>query len=115
MNELFNKARQLWLSPGEEFITEGQPAENFYVLLKGQVRITKKLHDNKETNIASNGSGNFKAKHQYRGHTIRGDYTHIRTKPPIKNKKGDILADNIYMPINITGNLADYGTTIHKV
>jgi len=53
------QGEELWLSSGEEFITEGQPAENFYVLLKGQVRVTKKVADNKETIIASHGSGTF--------------------------------------------------------
>ena len=53
------QGEELWLSSGEEFITEGQPAENFYVLLKGHVRVTKKVADNKETIIASHGSGTF--------------------------------------------------------
>jgi signal transduction histidine kinase len=53
------QGEELWLSSGEEFITEGQPAENFYVLLKGQVRVTKKVADNKETIIASHDSGTF--------------------------------------------------------
>jgi signal transduction histidine kinase len=53
------QGEELWLSSGEEFITEGQPAENFYVLLKGQVRVTKKVADDKETIIASHGSGTF--------------------------------------------------------
>ena len=42
------QGEELWLSPGEEFITEGEPAENFYVLLEGQVRVTKKVAENKE-------------------------------------------------------------------
>jgi signal transduction histidine kinase len=53
------QGEELWLSSGEEFITEGQPAENFYVLLKGHVRVTKKVADDKETIIASHGSGTF--------------------------------------------------------
>jgi CRP-like cAMP-binding protein len=53
------QGEELWLSPGEEFITEGQPAENFYVLLKGQVRVTKKVSADKQTFIASHGSGTF--------------------------------------------------------
>ncbi|MBD0360771.1 MAG: cyclic nucleotide-binding domain-containing protein [Nitrososphaeraceae archaeon] len=47
-----NQGEEIWLEPGEEFITEGQPAENFYVLLKGQVRITKKISENKEIAVA---------------------------------------------------------------
>jgi signal transduction histidine kinase len=53
------QGEELWLSSGEEFITEGQPAENFYVLLKGQVRVTKKVSADKETFIASHGRGTF--------------------------------------------------------
>ena len=53
------QGEELWLSPGEEFITEGRPAENFYVLLKGQVRVTKKVSADKQTFIASHGSGTF--------------------------------------------------------
>lgn len=53
------KGEELWLPQGEEFITEGEPAENFYVLLKGQVRVTKKVADDKETIIASHGPGTF--------------------------------------------------------
>ncbi len=52
------QGEELWLSPGEEFITEGQPAENFYVLLQGQVRVTKKLAATKEIAI-SHGPGTF--------------------------------------------------------
>lgn len=36
------QGEELWLPQGEEVYTEGQPAEDFYVLLKGQVRVTKK-------------------------------------------------------------------------
>jgi signal transduction histidine kinase len=53
------KGEELWLPQGEEFITEGEPAENFYVLLKGQVRVTKKVAANKETFMASHGPGTF--------------------------------------------------------
>jgi signal transduction histidine kinase len=42
------QGEELWLSLGTEFITEGKPAENFYVLLEGQVRVTKKMAENKE-------------------------------------------------------------------
>lgn len=53
------QGEELWLSPGEEFITEGQPAENFYVLLEGQVRVTKKVAATKEIAVASHGPGTF--------------------------------------------------------
>ena len=53
------QGEELWLSPGEEFITEGQPAENFYVLLEGQVRLTKKVAENKEISVGSYVPGTF--------------------------------------------------------
>ena len=34
---------ELWLSAGEEVITERQPAEYFYVLLNGLVPVTKNV------------------------------------------------------------------------
>lgn len=46
------QGEELWLPQGEEVYTEGQPAEDFYVLLKGQVRVTKKVSKNKETAVA---------------------------------------------------------------
>lgn len=36
------QGEELWLPQGEEVYTEGQPTEDFYVLLKGQVRVTQK-------------------------------------------------------------------------
>src|SRR5438067_6198362 len=53
------QGEELWLSSGEEFITEGEPAENFYVLLEGEVRVTKKVAENKEISVASHGPGTF--------------------------------------------------------
>lgn len=47
----------LLYTPGEEFFTEGRPAENFYVLLEGRVRITKKMSTSIETIIGNIGSG----------------------------------------------------------
>jgi signal transduction histidine kinase len=52
------QGEELWLSAGEEFITEGEPAENFYVLLEGQVRVTKKFSATKEIAV-SHGPGTF--------------------------------------------------------
>ena len=52
------QGEELWFSPGTEFITEGGPAENFYVLLEGQVRVTKKMAENKEIAIV-HGPGDF--------------------------------------------------------
>lgn len=53
------QGEELWLPQGEAFITEGEAAENFYVLLEGQVRVTKKVDENKEISVASHGSGTF--------------------------------------------------------
>jgi signal transduction histidine kinase len=60
-NELrcVEQGEDLWLPPGEEFFTEGKPAENFYVLLEGRVRITKKMSTSIETIIGNIGSGTF--------------------------------------------------------
>ena len=54
-----NQGEEIWLEPGEEFITEGKSAESFYILLKGQVRVTKKLAENKETAVAHHDDGTF--------------------------------------------------------
>jgi CRP-like cAMP-binding protein len=53
------QGEELWLPQGEEVYTEGQPAEDFYVLLNGQVSVTKKVSPYKETVIGSFGSGTF--------------------------------------------------------
>jgi CRP-like cAMP-binding protein len=53
------QGEELWLPQGEAFITEGEAAENFYVLLEGQVRVTKEVGENKQTIVASHGSGTF--------------------------------------------------------
>jgi hypothetical protein len=37
------QGEELWLPQGEEVYAEGQPAEDFYVLLKGQDRVTKSV------------------------------------------------------------------------
>jgi signal transduction histidine kinase len=53
------QGEELWLPQGEEFITEGEPADNFYVLLEGRVRVTKKVAATKEIAVASHGPGTF--------------------------------------------------------
>jgi signal transduction histidine kinase len=50
---------ELFLQSGEEFITEGKPADYFYVLLSGTVQVTKKVSDKNEVNVASHGAGTF--------------------------------------------------------
>jgi CRP-like cAMP-binding protein len=52
------QGEEMWLMQDEEFITEGKVAESFYVLLEGQVRVTKKVAEN-EMVVASHGSGTF--------------------------------------------------------
>lgn len=50
---------ELLLQPGDEFITEGKPADYFYVLLSGSVQVAKKLSDKNEVNVATHGAGTF--------------------------------------------------------
>jgi signal transduction histidine kinase len=50
---------ELLLQSGQEFISEGKPADYFYVLLSGSVQVTKKLSDKNEVNVASHGAGTF--------------------------------------------------------
>jgi signal transduction histidine kinase len=52
------QGEELWLPQGETFITEGEAAENFYVLLEGQIRVTKTIAKKKEISV-SRGSGDF--------------------------------------------------------
>ena len=47
------------LQSGEEFITEGKPADYFYVLLSGRVQVSKKLSNKNEVNVATHGAGTF--------------------------------------------------------
>ena len=76
------QGEELWLSPGEEFITEGQPAENFYVLLEGQVRLTKKVAENKEISVGSYVPGTFfRRSTNIARYSIPGDYAHSASKP----------------------------------
>ena len=41
-----DSSEELLLRSGEEFITEGKPADYFCVLLEGRVQVTTKLSDN---------------------------------------------------------------------
>ena len=59
------QGEELWLPQGEALITEGEAAENFYVLLEGQVRVTKKVDKNKEISVASQVLEPFWAKYRY--------------------------------------------------
>ncbi len=54
-----DSSEELFLQSGEEFITEGKPADYFYVLLSGMVQVTKKVSDKNEVNVASHGAGTF--------------------------------------------------------
>lgn len=52
-------SEELLLRPGEEFITEGKPAEYFYVLLSGRVQVTKKLSDKNEASLGTLDAGKY--------------------------------------------------------
>jgi signal transduction histidine kinase len=49
---------ELWLSLGDQLVAEGDPADNFYVLLEGEVEFTKKIRD-QEVHIFSYEAGTF--------------------------------------------------------
>ena len=53
---------ELFLQSGEEFITEGKPADYFYVLLSGTVQVTKKVSDKNEANLGTLGVGKYMGK-----------------------------------------------------
>jgi signal transduction histidine kinase len=40
---LARHSKEVWLLPGERFVTEGEPADYFYVLLEGEVWLTKNV------------------------------------------------------------------------
>lgn len=46
------------IAPGEAIFTEGQPASHFYVVLEGNLQITKRI-DGQETVLATRGAGGF--------------------------------------------------------
>jgi signal transduction histidine kinase len=54
-----NSSDELLLQSGEEFITEGKPADYFYVLLSGRVQVTKKFSDKNEANLGTLGAGKY--------------------------------------------------------
>ena len=66
-----------------EFITEGGPAENFYVLLEGQVRVTKKMAENKEIATSTWSWRLFGRTIYIVGYSLRGDYTYFDSKPSV--------------------------------
>jgi CRP-like cAMP-binding protein len=106
------QGEELWLSPGEEFITEGQPAENFYVLLEGRVRVTKKMSANKETFIASHDSGTFLGEVPILlGISYEVTIRTLEQSHLFKIKKETFWQMISTLSINNTGNLAHYGTT----
>jgi len=54
-----DSSEELLLRSGQEFITEGKPADYFYVLLSGRVQVSKKISDKNEVNVATHGAGTF--------------------------------------------------------
>lgn len=56
---LAGRLRCLDLPPGTTFVREGDPGENFYVILEGQVDIIKALGTAEERLLGSRGDGDF--------------------------------------------------------
>ena len=69
---------ELLLQSGEEFITEGKPADYFYFLLSGRVQVSKKLSDKNEVNVATHGAGTFMGSSNTTWHSLRGYNSYIR-------------------------------------
>jgi signal transduction histidine kinase len=55
---LSEHGRKLWLVPGEYIGLEGEPIENFYVLIEGEIEFTKKV-GNVERHVMSFGAGTY--------------------------------------------------------
>ncbi|MBR8833764.1 MAG: cyclic nucleotide-binding domain-containing protein [Stigonema ocellatum SAG 48.90 = DSM 106950] len=55
---LSEHGRELWLVPGEEIAIEGEPIENFYVLINGEVEFTKKV-GNAQRHVMTIGPGTY--------------------------------------------------------
>ncbi|MEH1940906.1 MAG: ATP-binding protein [Nostoc sp.] len=55
---LFEHGHQLWLVPGEYIALEGEPIENFYVLIEGEIEFRKQV-GNVERHIMSFGPGTY--------------------------------------------------------
>lgn len=55
---LSEHGRELWLVPGEYIALEGQPIENFYVLIQGEIEFRKQV-GNVERHIMSFGAGTY--------------------------------------------------------
>lgn len=55
---LSEHGHELWLAPGEYIALEGQPIENFYVLIKGEIEFRKQV-GNVERHIMSFGPGTY--------------------------------------------------------
>jgi len=49
---------ELWLVPGEYIAIEGEPIDNFYVLIEGEIELTKKV-GNAERHLMTIGSGTY--------------------------------------------------------
>lgn len=55
---LAERASEIWLEPGDYLNTEGDPPDKFYVLLEGEIRLTKKVN-NAEKHMMTFSSGTF--------------------------------------------------------
>ncbi|MDF5714311.1 MAG: ATP-binding protein [Rhizonema sp. NSF051] len=55
---LSEHGRELWLVPGEYLSLEGEPLDNFYVLIEGEIELTKKV-GNVERHVMTFGPGTY--------------------------------------------------------
>jgi signal transduction histidine kinase len=55
---LSEHGRELWLVPGKYIALEGEPLDNFYVLIEGEIEFTKKV-GNVERHVMSFGAGTY--------------------------------------------------------
>lgn len=55
---LSEHVRELWLVPGEYIALEGEPLDNFYAVIEGEIELTKKV-GNAERHLMSCGPGTY--------------------------------------------------------
>lgn len=59
LRSLSDEAERMSFAAGETIIAEGDPADRFYVIAKGQVAITRRTPDGDERRLAALGRGQF--------------------------------------------------------
>jgi len=85
---------EVWLSTGERLITEGEPADYWYVLLDGELRITKKMAA-QEALLNTYHPGTF--------------FGEVDPKPSPPIRKRLLLAHGYCLPGGFAGNSPDDG------